>query len=196
MQKQYFWNAKARLVLPKSRIGGNTMIYHSKLKLEHSWVFLKSNYLDRLVETWGQRVVCKKWHEIQMFRDVLYLIWKIHCSMFSKFDAKNYASSLLVCIPPSREIISFHNHTYAIFFLTLIRLTSERPCQDWEGAPEAPPLLSWLWSKFLLKNHVSLKAGTNSNSFGPFLEIIFKNRQKNRGKLKIHQKMAKYERNF
>ena len=25
--------------------------------------------------------------------------------------------------------------------LTLIRLTSERPCQDWEGAPEAPPAI-------------------------------------------------------
>ena len=64
------------------------------------------------------------------------------------------------------------------------------------GGSGSPPLLSWLWSKFLLKNHVSLKAGINSNSFGPFLEIFFKNHQKNRRKLKIHQKMAKYERNF
>ena len=79
--------------------------------------------------------------------------------------------------------------------LTLIRLTSERPCQDWGGLRK-PPLLSWLWSKFLLKNHVSLKAGINSNSFGPFLEIFFKNHQKNWRKLKIHQKMAKYEQNF
>ena len=64
------------------------------------------------------------------------------------------------------------------------------------GGSGSPPLLSWLWSKFLLKNHVSLKAGINSNSFGPFLEFFFKNHQKNQRKLKIHQKMAKNERNF
>ena len=36
------------------------------------------------------------------------------------------------------------------------------------GAPRAPAHLSLLWSKFLLKNHVSPKAGINSNSFDPF----------------------------
>ena len=79
--------------------------------------------------------------------------------------------------------------------LTLIRLTSERPCQDWGGLQE-PPLLSWLWSKFLLKNHVSLKAGINSNLFGPFLEIFLQKLPKNWQKMKIHQTMAKYEQNF
>ena len=64
------------------------------------------------------------------------------------------------------------------------------------GGSRSPPLLSWLWSKILIKNHVSLRAGINYNSFGPFLEIFFKNHQKNQRKLKIHQKMAKYERNF
>ena len=47
------------------------------------------------------------------------------------------------------------------------------------GGSGSPPLLSWLWSKILLKNHVSLRAGINSNSFGPFLEIFLKNHQKN-----------------
>ena len=68
--------------------------------------------------------------------------------------------------------------------------------QIWDSMFFCAPLLPWLWSKFLLKNHVSLKTGINSNSFGPFLEIFFKNHQKNWRKLKIHQKMAKYERNF
>ena len=80
--------------------------------------------------------------------------------------------------------------------LTLASVKSQRAHQVGGGLLEAPPLLSWLWSKFLLKNHVSLKASINSNSFGPFLEFFFKNHQKNRQKLKIHQKMAKYERKF
>ena len=32
----------------------------------------------------------------------------------------------------------FHIDLYSTFALTLIRLTSERPCQDREGAPKAP----------------------------------------------------------
>ena len=44
-----------------------------------------------------------------------------------------------------------------------------------------PPYLSWLWIKFLLKNHVSPKAGINSNSFGSFSEYFFQKLQKNWG---------------
>ena len=56
--------------------------------------------------------------------------------------------------------------------------------------------LSWLWSKFLLKNHVSLKAGINSNSFGPFSEIFFQKSQKNWKKSKTYQKLLKMSENF
>ena len=80
--------------------------------------------------------------------------------------------------------------------LTLIRLTSERPCQDRGGGSGSPPYLSWLWSKFLLKNHVSPKAGINSNSFGPFSEFFFQKLQKNWRKLKTYQKLLKNERKF
>ena len=55
----------------------------------------------------------------------------------------------------------------------LIRLTSKRPCQDKGGLWE-PPHLSWLWSKFWLKNHVFLIADINSNLFGPFSECFSK----------------------
>ena len=66
----------------------------------------------------------------------------------------------------------------------------------WGGLREPPPLLSWLWSKFLLKNHVSPKAGINSNSFGPFSEYFFQKSQKNWRKLEIYQKIAKNEWKF
>ena len=92
----------------------------------------------------------------------------------------------------SRMIVLVDTILLSTLQLTLTSLTSEKACQVWGGLREPPPLLSWLWSKFLLKNHVFLKAGINFNSFGPFLEIFLKNLQK----LKIHQKMAKYERNF
>ena len=36
--------------------------------------------------------------------------------------------------------------------LTLIRLTSERPCQDWGGAPEAPPAILALEQIFAQKS--------------------------------------------
>ena len=68
--------------------------------------------------------------------------------------------------------------------------------QDSRGGSGSPPYLSWLRSKFWLKNHVSLKADINSNSFGTFSEIFFKNHQKNWRKFKIYQKIAKNERNF
>ena len=96
---------------------------------------------------------------------------------------------------------SYHNFCKDYLILWLSKLNPNQ-FDVWEGlsglggGSRSPPLLSWLWSKFLLKNHVSLKAGINSNSFGPFLEFFFKNHQKNRRILKIHQKMAKYERNF
>ena len=35
-----------------------------------------------------------------------------------------------------------------------------------------------LWSKFWPKNHVSIKAGINSNSFGPFSDFFSKNYKK------------------
>ena len=51
-----------------------------------------------------------------------------------------------------------------------VKFNTPSQCDVWEGpsgvgggAPGAPPLLSWLWSKFLLKNHVSLMAGIKSN---------------------------------
>ena len=64
------------------------------------------------------------------------------------------------------------------------------------GGSGSPPYLSWLWSKFLLKNHVSPKAGINSNSFGPFSEYFFQKSQKNWRKLEIYQKIAKNEWKF
>ena len=54
-----------------------------------------------------------------------------------------------------------------------------------EGGSRSPtPLLSWLWSKFWLKNHVSLKADINFKIFGPFLEIVFKNHKKKSAEIK------------
>ena len=58
-----------------------------------------------------------------------------------------------------------------------------------------PPYLSWLWSKFWPKNHVSLKAGIISNSFGLFSEFFFQNSQKNWRKLKTYQKLLKMSEN-
>ena len=98
-----------------------------------------------------------------------------------------------------RTWLKLNINTYIIIeVLTLTSLTSERACQVGGGGLRGPPppLLSWLWSNFLLKNYVSLKGGINYNSFGPFFEFFLKNHQKNQRKLKIHQKMAKYERNF
>ena len=69
--------------------------------------------------------------------------------------------------------------------LALIRVTSGRPCH-----------LFWLWSQFLLKNHVSLKVGINSTSFGPFQEFFFQKSPKKWRKLKIYQKIAKNKRKF
>ena len=84
-----------------------------------------------------------------------------------KFDIKKYFIGRI------ELFFNNHNNSWKEFVLTLIRLKSERPCLDGGGLWE-PPLLSWLWSKFLLKNHVSLKDGINSNSFGHFLEFFFK----------------------
>ena len=64
------------------------------------------------------------------------------------------------------------------------------------GGSASPPHLSWLWSQFLLKNHVSLKAGINSNSFDPFSEFFSQKLPKKWQKLKIYQKIAKNERKF
>ena len=58
-----------------------------------------------------------------------------------------------------------------------------------------PPYLSWLWSKFWPKSHVSLIAGINFNSFGPFSEFIFKKSQKHWQKLKNYQKLLKMSEN-
>ena len=58
------------------------------------------------------------------------------------------------------------------------------------GASGSPPYLSWLWSKFLLKNYVSPKAGINFNLFGPFSDYFFQKSQKNWGKLEIYQKIC------
>ena len=50
--------------------------------------------------------------------------------------------------------------------------------------------------QFLLKNHVSLKAGINSNSFDLFSEFFSQKLPKKWQKLKIYQKIAKNERKF
>ena len=68
-------------------------------------------------------------------------------------------------------------------------------CGGGGGDGRHPPYLSWLWSKFWPKNHVSLKAGINSNSFGPFSEFFFQNSQKNWRKLKTYQKLLKMSEN-
>ena len=71
-----------------------------------------------------------------------------------------------------------------------------KPCQVRGGGTRHPPYLSWLWSKFWSKNHVSLKAGIIYNSFDPFSEFFFQKSQKNWRKLKTYQKVAKNERKF
>ena len=53
------------------------------------------------------------------------------------------------------------------------------------------PHLSWLWSKFWLKNQIFLKADINSNLFGPFSEYCSKITQKSWQKLKTYQKLLK-----
>ena len=58
-----------------------------------------------------------------------------------------------------------------------------KPCQVRGGGGHHLPYLSWLWSKFWPKDHVSLKAGINSNSFGFFSELFFQ----------ITKKLAKIE---
>ena len=61
--------------------------------------------------------------------------------------------------------------------LTLMSATSGSLARC--GGGRHLPYLSWLWSKFWPKNHVSLKAGINSNSFGHFSEFFFQKSQKN-----------------
>ena len=81
--------------------------------------------------------------------------------------------------------------------LTLMRVMSVAlPGAGEGGGWPPPPYLSWLWSKFWPQNHVSLKAGINYNSFGPFSEFFFQKSQKNWRKLKTYQKVAKNERKF
>ena len=63
------------------------------------------------------------------------------------------------------------------------------------GGGGHPPYLSWLWSKFWPQNHVSLKAGINYNSFGPFPEFFFQKSQKNWQKSKTYQKLLKMSEN-
>ena len=55
-----------------------------------------------------------------------------------------------------------------------------------------PPYLSWLWSKFFLKNHVPQELASIPTHLAPFQNFFFKNRQK----LEIHQKIAKNEQKF
>ena len=80
------------------------------------------------------------------------------------------------------------------FLLTLMRATSGSLARC-RGGGCHPPYLSWLWSKFWPKNHVSLRAGINSNSFGLFSEFFFQNSQKNWRKLKTYQKLLKMSEN-
>ena len=85
-------------------------------------------------------------------------------------------------------------HDTTIYHLTLMRATSGSLARC-GGGGRHPPYLSWLWSKYWPKNHVSLRAGINSNSFCPFSEFFFQNLQKNWRKLKTYQKLLKMSEN-
>ena len=91
--------------------------------------------------------------------------------------------------------------TFSVVYMCWFSINPSQ-CDVWEGpsgvggGSGSPPYLSWLRSKFWLKNHVSLKADIIYNSFGTFSEFFFKNHQKNWRKFKIYQKIAKNERKF
>ena len=76
-----------------------------------------------------------------------------------------------------------------------MRATSGSLARCGGGGGRHPPYLSWLWSKFWPKNHVSLKAGINYNSFGPFPEFFFQKSQKNGKNWKPTKKLLKMSEN-
>ena len=79
--------------------------------------------------------------------------------------------------------------------LTLASVTSERARQVCGGAPGAPPAILALEQIFAQKS-CSPKGWHQFQLIWPLFGNFFQKSPKNQQILKIHQKMAKYERNF
>ena len=58
--------------------------------------------------------------------------------------------------------------------LTLIRLTSERPCQDWGGAPEAPPCYLGSGANFCSKIMFPQRLASIPTHLAPFWKFFSK----------------------
>ena len=112
----------------------------------------------------------------------------LKCKVFLRLNLLNFLWSNLI---NAQSLIRTHD-----FFLTLMRVTSGSLARCGVGVGCNTPYLSWLWSKFWSKNHVSLNAGIIYNSFDPFSEFFFQKSQKKWRKLKTYQKVAKNERKF
>ena len=80
--------------------------------------------------------------------------------------------------------------------LTLIRLTSERPCQDWGGAPEAPPPAILALEQIFAQKSCFPKGWHQFQLIWPLFGNFFQKLPKKTTKIENPSKMAKYEQNF
>ena len=84
---------------------------------------------------------------------------------------------------------------YFDFVLTLIRLTSERPCQDREGAPGAPPIYLGSGANFCSKIMFPQKLASIPTHLAPFQNIFSKNHKKIGENWKSIKKLLKMSEN-
>ena len=79
--------------------------------------------------------------------------------------------------------------------LTLIRLTSERPCQDRGGAPGAPPIYLGSGANFCSKIMFPQKLASIPTHLAPFQNIFSKNHKKIGKNWKSIKKLLKMSEN-
>ena len=79
--------------------------------------------------------------------------------------------------------------------LTLIRLTSERPCQDRGGAPGAPPIYLGSGANFCSKIMFPQKLASIPTHLAPFQNIFSKNHKKIGENWKSIKKLLKMSEN-
>ena len=84
---------------------------------------------------------------------------------------------------------------YFDFVLTLIRLTSERPCQDRGGAPGAPPIYLGSGANFCSKIMFPQKLASIPTHLAPFQNIFSKNHKKIGKNWKSIKKLLKMSEN-
>ena len=103
-------------------------------------------------------------------------------SKFSIFDRKFYHARTV-------GFWKFSN------MLTLIRLTSKRPCQDREGAPGAPPIYLGSGANFCSKIMFPQKLASIPTHLAPFQNIFSKNHKKIGKNWKSIKKLLKMSEN-